>query len=348
MKWLMRFIYTLALFAAWSVLAYFYVDHSLGSPKRDQPVPLEIQPGASTSDIGKRLYQQGLIRNDFFFTTYAWITGNGKGLKAGIYEIPPGMDIDGILNLITQGKQSTYTLTIPEGFTVEQIGDALEKRGRISKADFLEAVDNDSYNYPFLKELPEKSPERRHRLEGYLFPSTYNIPKRATAHDVVNLMLGQFETRMKQNSVNEKLKQKNLSLDKWVIVASLVEREGQVKSELPRIAGVIYNRLNKNMRLQIDATVQYARGEQKERLSYDDLKLKSAYNTYKIEGLPPGAIANPGEKALKAALNPERHKFLYYVTKKDGTGKHYFAETFDQHRTFIEKSKKTQTQNSAR
>lgn len=143
----------------------------------------------------------------------------------------------------------------------------------------------------------------------------------------------------------EQLQNKNLTLDKWVTIASIVEREGQAKQEFPKIAGVIYNRLNKNMRLQVDATIQYARGSQKARLSYDDLKLDSVYNTYKIEGLPPGAISNPGEKALLAALNPDKHAYLYYVTKKDGTGEHYFAETFEQHQRYIKQSK--QTQNSS-
>ncbi len=344
MKWLMRIIYTLILFSAWSFLAYLYVDYSLGSPKRSEPVQLEIGSGTSTTAIGRMLKEQGLIRNDWFFSTYAWLTGKSKGLQAGVYQIPPEVDVNGIFDIITNGRQNTVAVTIPEGYTIEQIGEKLEQKTKFSKEEFIQAVEEEEFNQDFLQKVPKDS-QRRYRLEGYLYPSTYNIPKTAKPEDVVQMMLGQFNNKMKEHGVMEQLQNKNLTLDKWVTIASIVEREGQAKQEFPKIAGVIYNRLNKNMRLQVDATIQYARGSQKARLSYDDLKLDSVYNTYKIEGLPPGAISNPGEKALLAALNPDKHAYLYYVTKKDGTGEHYFAETFEQHQRYIKQSK--QTQNSS-
>ncbi len=344
MKWLMRIIYTLILFSAWSFLAYLYVDYSLGSPKRSEPVQLEIGSGTSTTAIGRMLKEQGLIRNDWFFSTYAWLTGKSKGLQAGVYQIPPEVDVNGIFDIITNGRQKTVAVTIPEGYTIEQIGEKLEQKTKFSKEEFIQAVEEGEFNQDFLQKVPKDS-QRRYRLEGYLYPSTYNIPKTAKPEDVVQMMLGQFNNKMKEHGVMEQLQNKNLTLDKWVTIASIVEREGQAKQEFPKIAGVIYNRLNKNMRLQVDATIQYARGSQKARLSYDDLKLDSVYNTYKIEGLPPGAISNPGEKALLAALNPDKHAYLYYVTKKDGTGEHYFAETFEQHQRYIKQSK--QTQNSS-
>ncbi|MFD1425410.1 UPF0755 protein [Kroppenstedtia sanguinis] len=344
MKWLMRIIYTLILFSAWSFLAYLYVDYSLGSPKRSEPVQLEIGSGTSTTAIGRMLKEQGLIRNDWFFSTYAWLTGKSKGLQAGVYQIPPEVDVNGIFDIITNGRQNTVAVTIPEGYTIEQIGEKLEQKTKFSKEEFIQAVEEGEFNQDFLQKVPKDS-QRRYRLEGYLYPSTYNIPKTAKPEDVVQMMLGQFNNKMKEHGVMEQLQNKNLTLDKWVTIASIVEREGQAKQEFPKIAGVIYNRLNKNMRLQVDATIQYARGSQKARLSYDDLKLDSVYNTYKIEGLPPGAISNPGEKALLAALNPDKHAYLYYVTKKDGTGEHYFAETFEQHQRYIKQSK--QTQNSS-
>ncbi|WP_169713561.1 endolytic transglycosylase MltG [Paludifilum halophilum] len=345
MRWLMRIFFTLVLLAAWSVLGYFYFEHSLGSPKRTAPVQLEIKKGDSTMDIGHMLKEHNLVRNDWLFTIYSFLTGKAKGLKAGVYEVPPGMDIDGILAMITQGRQNTYRLTIPEGYTVEQIAETVAKQGKISKSDFIRAVDTVDYDYDFLEKIP-KEKDRRHRLEGYLFPATYNVPKNADAKYIVNMMLGQFEQRLKEQGGLAQLKKKNISLDDWVIVASLVEREGQAKGEFPKIAGVIYNRLNKGMKLQVDASIQYALGEPKGRLLYKDLKRQSPYNTYLHKGLPPSSISNPGETALKAALNPDRHHYLYYVTKKDGSGEHYFAESYDEHRANIEKSKKTRAQNS--
>ncbi|MDR6225187.1 endolytic transglycosylase MltG [Desmospora profundinema] len=344
MKWLMRLFYTLALFAAWSVLAYFYVDYTLSSPQRHEPVQFEINPGSSTADIGRMLKDENLIRHDWFFSTYLFLTGNRR-LQAGVYEVSPEMDIDSMLDMFTKGRQNTYTVTIPEGFTIDQIGSAIDKKGKVSKEEFLKAVDEGEYDFDFIQNIPEKE-NRTYRLEGYLFPSTYNIPKTANAEDVVKLMLGQFAARMEKSGALQRLQERNMTVDEWVTVASIVEREGQAEHEFPKIAGVIQNRLDKNMRLQVDATIQYALGEQKERLYYKDLKLDSPYNTYRIDGLPPGPIANPGERALTAVLEPEQHSYLYYVTKKDGTGEHYFAETYEQHRNFIAQSNKTQTQNS--
>ncbi|GGE13506.1 aminodeoxychorismate lyase [Marinithermofilum abyssi] len=344
MRWLMRFVYTIILFAAWSTLAYIYVDHSLSSPPRDKPVTLSIQPGATSEDIGHLLMENGLIRKDWFFSTYSWLTGSSRGLQAGVYEIRPDMDIDDILDMITHGKQNTIPVTIPEGFTTEQIANRLQTKG-INREEFLEAVDHGQYDYAFLKEIP-KGRERRHWLEGYLYPSTYNIPKNAKAEDVVNMMLGQFDQILKKNRVMDRLESRNMTLDQLVNVASIVEREGQVKEELPKIAGVIYNRLDQDMRLQVDATVQYALGEHKNRVLYSDLEKQSPYNTYLHTGLPPGPISNPGEDALLAALEPEQHQYLYYVTKKDGSQEHYFAKTFQEHRRYIFQSK-NQLQNSS-
>ncbi|SDW65366.1 UPF0755 protein [Marininema mesophilum] len=347
MKWLKRILYTLVLFAAWSVLVYFYVDHSLSSPKRDQPVPIEIKRGVSSTKIGEMLEKQGLIRNHWLFSAYAYLTGKAKGLQAGVYEIPPNYDINGILDLITRGKQNVYTVTIPEGFTVEQIATTIDNKGYVSKEDFLKAVEQRNYKYPFLKEISE-NPKRKYRLEGYLFPTTYNIPKNAPARSIVNLMLGQFQTRMNTKAIMDELKEKDITFDEWITIASLVEREGQVKAELPRISGVIYNRMKRKMPLQVDASVQYARGKHTSRLLYKDLKVKSPYNTYKVKGLPPGPIASPGKSAMNAAIRPEKNQYLYYVTKKDGTREHYFARTYKQQESNIKKSKTSRPQGNTK
>lgn len=346
MRWRIRVIFTLILFAAWLTLGYVYVNHSLGSPQRSETVQLEINQGASIFDIGRQLKELSLIRNDWLFSTYSYITGKSKGLQAGVYEVPPNMDVDGILDMVTQGRQNTYMVTIPEGYTIQQIAQTIAKHGKISEEEFLEAVETGNYNYDYLKEIPTDKEKRHYRLEGYLFPSTYNIPKNADGKYVVNMMLGQFEQRLKKKGGLAGLKQRDISLDTWVIIASIVEREGQAKGEFPKISGVIHNRLDQDMRLQVDATIQYAMGKPKARLLYKDLKLESAYNTYTHGGLPPGPISNPGDTALDAAFSPEKHEYLYYVTKKDGSKEHYFAETFEEHKNYIKKSKQTQMDQS--
>lgn len=344
MRWLVRLLCTLLLIGGWSVLIYFYVDHTLGSPKREKTVILEIPNGASSTEVGQLLEQKGLIRYDWFFNAYVRFKGNSSGLRAGIFEIPPDKDLDGILQIIASGKQNTYRVTIPEGFTVKQIADRLEKHG-VDRDRFLEVAEKEDFPYPFVQEI-ESSDQRIHRLEGYLFPSTYEIRKGASPEEIIDLMLREFQKRLQQDGVEEKLKERKLTVDKWVTIASIVEREGQMNEELPKISGVINNRLEIGMPLQVDATIQYLRGEQKARLLYKDLEVDSPYNTYKVKGLPPGPISSPGEAALQAALKPEKHDYLYYVTRKDGTKLHYFSKTYKEHLALKSKSEKNRTQTS--
>ncbi len=343
MKWLIRLVLTCLLFGAWAVVGYMYVDYTLDSPLRQEPIRMEIPQGASTAEIGDLLKENGLIRKSWFFAPYVWWKGYARKLQAGVYEIPPGAEIDDILNILSEGKQDVVRITIPEGFTVEQIADRLAENEElgIDREEFLKAVQKKEYNYSFVQNIPSNE-NRKYHLEGYLFPSTYQFEKDIEAEEVVDQMLAQFDHHLEKKGIREKLKQKNLSIDEWVTVASLIEREGRVREELPTISGVIYNRLNRGMLLQVDATVQYALEEQKEILTYDDLKVESPYNTYKNEGLPPGPIANPGEHALEAAMHPQKHDYLFYVTRKDGSGKHYFARTDVEPQANINKSKQNQ------
>ncbi|MFC4076841.1 endolytic transglycosylase MltG [Salinithrix halophila] len=337
MKWILRLVFTLVLFTAFSALGYWYIGYSLSS-KTDRPVKMEVLPGTSIFDVGKLLEEKQLIRDDLFFAVYAYLNGQVKGVKAGMYEIPPGSDAAEIMAILTEGSPRVLRLTVPEGTTVEGIADRLETKG-VDREAFLQAVDRKEYPYAFLKEI-SRDKQRRHRLEGYLYPTTYNLPKGSDPDKLVGAMLQQFQNRLQKPGVREKLKERGLTVDEWVTLASILEREGRVRDELPRIAGVIYNRLRIGKKLQVDATVQYALGEQKSRLYFKDLKVKSPYNTYQIKGLPPGAIANPGKKALNAALNPEKHPYLFYVTRKDGSGLHYFARTDREHQQNIKKSKR--------
>jgi len=348
MKWLIRLFLTCLLFGAWAVVGYFYVDYTLGSPLRQEPLEMEIPEGASTAEIGALLKEHGLIRKSWFFAPYVWWKGYAGKLKAGVYEIPPDAQIDEVLAILTEGKQNVVRVTIPEGFTVEQIADRLAgiKELGIDREVFLEAVQKKEYKYSFVQNIPSNK-DRKYYLEGYLFPSTYHFEKNTKPEEIVDRMLDQFNRRLEKEGVREELKRRNLTVDEWVTVASLIEREGRVQEELSTISGVIYNRLNRGMLLQVDATVQYALGKQKEILTYDDLKVKSPYNTYLNKGLPPGPIANPGEKALEAAMQPQKHDYLFYVTRKDGSGKHYFARTEAEHQANINRSKQNQQSMSA-
>jgi UPF0755 protein len=332
MKWFLRIILTLVLLAGWILLGYYFIDWTLESPSRSKAVEIDIEPDSSLKQIGIILKSKNLIREDWFFRYYA-VYRQKTNLLAGSYQIKPNENLDEILNKIAIGKQDLIKVTIPEGKTVNEIANILATKG-FSKEEFLKAVnrENNKDLYTFEQEI-KKIPTRKYKLEGYLFPSTYEFHRGASGEEIVNEMVRQFAKRMNQLDARNKLTNSKYNIDQWVTIASLIEREGRVRSELPIISGVIYNRLKINMPLQVDASIIYAYsliGTIKKKLGSGDTKLDSPYNTYLIKKLPPGPISNPGIEALQAALNPDEHSYLYYVTKQDGTNTHFFSKTYQE------------------
>ena len=239
------------------------------------------------------------------------------------------MDLETIINQISKGgkSQNTVRFTIPEGYEIRQIADKLSQEGLINKEKFLKLASNkenfeDKHN--FLKEL-----DKNQSLEGFLFPSTYEIFVNSSEREIIEKMLSQFE-KVYEKEVKPKMIGKNLSLNEVITLASIVEREGKVDSERPIMSAVFYNRLEKGMLLQSCATVQYVLGERKEVLSEKDTRIDSLYNTYINKGLPPGPIASPGESSLVAAVNPADVEYLFFVlTGSDGT--HTFTTNYKDH-----------------
>jgi UPF0755 protein len=194
---------------------------------------------------------------------------------------------------------------------------------------------------PIAEEIPAEA-NLRHHLEGYLFPATYELPKKdLTAKGIAETMLKETEKRLAEiPDWESQLEARGVTFHELMTIASLVEREVVADQERALVAGVIYNRLDEDMRLEIDATVQYLLDKPKERLLYADLEVESPYNTYRQKGLPPGPISSPSLESIQAALNPEKSDYLFYVTKKDGTQEHLFAKTYKEHLKNIEASKK--------
>ncbi|TVX94457.1 endolytic transglycosylase MltG [Paenibacillus agilis] len=314
---------------------------------KNEEVHVKIESGTGPSTIAQQLEEQGLIKNATFFKTYLKWNGEGSKFKAGEYAFKPGMTYEEIIAKLNGGevvKQEGVRFTIPEGFTIEQMADKLAKEGIVKKDEFLTAAAETAKllqkenSTPFL--IPQDT-SLKHPLEGYLFPETYELKIGSTAQDIVNRMLLETENRLTQiPNWEQQLKERGLTVHELFTVASLVEREVVVDEERALVAGVIYNRIDDKMRLQIDATVQYALDKPKERLLYKDLEIDSPYNTYKVDKLPPGPIASPSLASLTAALAPEASEYLFYVTKKDGTSTHLFAKTYEDHQKNIEKSKK--------
>jgi len=349
-KILIVFIVLIVLAAAAIGGGALYVKNALEPVEpSDQEVRVKIESGTGTSGIASQLEQQGLIRNATVFLGYLKWKGLGSKFKAGEYAMKPGMTIDDIVAMLNEGKtvkEETIRLTIPEGFTVKQMAEKVGEVPGWSTDKFLQIAESATGKYiaDAYKQIPANK-DIQHHLEGYLFPETYEFKNGSTEQDVVERMLQELDKRLTTLPGNwqDQLKTLGVSFHEMMTIASLVEREVAVDKERALVAGVIYNRIKEKMPLQIDATVQYLFEKPKERLLEKDLQIDSPYNTYKIPGIPPGPIGAPSIESIRAALYPETTKYLFYVTKKDGSKEHLFAETFAGHQKNIAESNKNQS-----
>lgn len=295
---------------------------------------IEIPSGANAALIGELLYEAGLIRNQQVFQFYVRRHSLGHRFIAGIYNLSPSLSVEQIVEKLISGEiyAETIWFTIPEGFTVKEIAQRLEERGLVESAEFLDFAREPSTGilerFPYLTAVTDPGVE--FLLEGYLFPDTYEVYPESEVEEIVALMLSRLEQIITAEDL-QRIDQLNSSLHEILTIAAMVEREGRVDHERPLIAGVIYNRLEIGMLLQIDATIQYALGETKEFLTFKDLEIESPYNTYLFGGLPPGPIAAPGAASIRAALYPEASDYLFYNYKYDGSGEHYFSHTLQEH-----------------
>ncbi|WP_309120432.1 endolytic transglycosylase MltG [Paenibacillus sp.] len=330
----------------------YYVMEQLKPAASASEVEFTIPAGTSSAEIANILEEHGLIRNALIFSAYLKYKNIGTGFQAGTYAMTPGTDIRDIIARLNAGDtvaEETIRVTIPEGFTVRQAIAALVEAGFSEEALLEVANDPGVFAAVSSGEAPMRAGQipqselYRFPLEGYLFPETYEFPKDVTAFDALRRIAGELDRKLAAlpEGWESQLEKNGVTFHELMTIASLVEREVVADPERALVAGVIYNRIAANMPLQIDATVQYLFDEQKERLLEKDLQIESPYNTYLNAGLPPGPIASPGLASIEAALYPEASEYLFYVTKKDGTGEHYFGKTYQEHLKNIEKSKKS-------
>lgn len=287
-----------------------------------------VPANATAGVVASGLKEEGLIRSAVVFSVLSRIKGVDDKFKAGVHLLDRSLTTLQIMSSLVAGDRrlGEVIVTIPEGYSLVQIADMLERNGVTGARDFVAAAQGKKVAagiVPF--PLPEGS------LEGYLFPDTYYFEPDSKAEAVVAKMLAAFEKRVfGAIGGDEGLPSPLRSFREVVILASLVEREAKVAQERPLIAGVYLNRLRRGMRLECDATVQYALGEHKARLLYSDLKVDSPYNTYLHAGLPPGPICSPGLDCILAALRPMESDYLYYVAQGDGS--HAFSRTLAEHK----------------
>lgn len=283
-----------------------------------RPVQIGISRGTHSADIAQQLARAGVIRNALVFRIRAHLNGADAKFKAGEYQFSTGMDDDAVIAKLGSGPDIVfYDVPIPEGFTVSQIATRFEKRAGIPASEFEPLATAGASN--FVAKHPYLAGAYNGSLEGYLFPATYRIKKGTSAQRVIEMMLDRFDRQIARVDLTA-AKEKGLSLAQVVTIGSIIEREAKLEKDRPLVSSVIYNRLAKKMRLQLDSTVLYVAPPGTVDLTKQDLANPSPYNTYRHAGLPPGPIDNPGAVALDAAAHPARSPYLFYVlTGKDGS-----------------------------
>ncbi|GMA56189.1 UPF0755 protein [Alicyclobacillus sacchari] len=299
--------------------------------ERTSLMKVVVNRGESVGAVGRDLAARGLVRSAAAFSLYGRLHG-ALAIQAGTYALSPDMGVPQMFAKLSGGDvvSAAVDVTIPEGYDIADIAATLQRDGVCSAQSFLRAVQSNDFTQPFLQRLDGRK-QVRYRLEGYLFPDTYQFLRGENPKDIVNEMLNDFASRVLTPANLKLMQASGLSLNQVVTEASLIENEAEVAQERPLIASVIDNRLKLHMRLQIDATVDYAIGHHLAVVTDADiLDAKNAYNTYLVAGLPPGPICSPGLASIEAVLHPAHTQYLYYVAKEDGSGEHYFAQTYAQ------------------
>jgi len=308
------------------------------SPALDQPagdpqavLGLDVEEGSNAASVIERLQAAGIVHDGTLLRLYLRYRGLDVGIQAGRYALGGAMTVRQIAESLQTAAAIEIVFTVPEGWRREEIAAAIPDAGfAFSAADFITATAS-AAGYP----LPGAPPPSA-TLEGYLFPDTYRLRPDATATDLAAAMVEDFIARISPD-LSSAFAARGLDLHQAVTLASIIEREAIVADERPTIASVFLNRLAVGMALESDPTVQYALGQQpdgnwwKSPLTLDDLAFDSPYNTYRSAGLPPGPIANPGLSSLQAVANPAETAYFYFRAACDGSGRHAFATTFDEH-----------------
>jgi UPF0755 protein len=303
---------------------YQYMVTPVGTS--DAQVSVWVKPGQGFFETIDQLQDVGLVKHPEKFRWLAYLQQYERRIRAGEYALAASMSPQAILTTLVRGETILHKVVVPEGATMGKIGQLLEKEGLVSSNDFMLAATN--------PDLVAALGWEGDTLEGYLFPETYHFPKGVTAEQVISKMVAQFQTVF-EPAWSDRARDMGFSVHEVVTLASIVEKETAKTEERPRIAAVFLNRLKRNMRLESDPTVIYGMEHFDGNIRRKDLKTPTPYNTYRIKGLPPGPIANPGKDSIKAVLFPPEEPFLYFVSKNDGS--HHFSRTFSEHNRMVRK-----------
>ena len=342
----------LILFGAGGFFGLSYAKSALQpvDPSSKQYVRVQIPDGANTQQIGSALEKSGVIKNGLVFTVYAKYK-NYTELKSGYYNLQKSMSVEDVIKELQKGgtpepqEPTLAELTIPEGYTLEQIAQTVGQlqgdfKEPLTAEAFLAKVQDETFiaqavaKYPnLLESLPAKDSGVRYRLEGYLFPATYTIKESTTIESLIDNMLAAMDKNLSPHYAA--IKEKNLTVNELLTIASLVEKEGAKTEDRKLIAGIFYNRLNQNMPLQSNIAILYAEGKLGQNISLADdaaidTSIDSPYNVYTKVGLMPGPVDSPSLDAIEASINQTKSDYLYFVANVQD-GKVYYATTREEH-----------------
>ncbi|MFO8070171.1 MAG: endolytic transglycosylase MltG [Alkalibacterium sp.] len=323
------------------VSGYQYYTSSLEplEPGSNEDIPIEIPIGSSRTDIARILEESNIIRSAFVFNYHLRFTGE-EGFQAGYYLFSPSMSTDEIVTQLQDGgtpimEEASGSITIPEGFTVEQVAIVIEQQTDYSIDEFFDLIENEDFLaekaevFPnLLNETIYDNEEILYSLEGYLYPATYELLEDTTLNELVTQMIDHMDQVLEDYYTE--IEAQETTVHKILTMASFIEREGITYEDRELISGVFYNRLDAEMPLQTDVSITYALGEHQERITYDDLETDSPYNLYKHTGLGPGPVNNPSEESIKASLYPAETDYMYFLADL-ATKEVYFSESYEQH-----------------
>ena len=333
-KYILLKLTLLFLFGCAYALVYLYSPHTefIGTH------PFKVQRGDGSRAIGQKLKRGGVIRSKWAFVLYVSALGIASDLRPGTFAFGDSSTIPDIAERLVRGGTEEHTITIPEGWNIYDIANYLENNSLSSRSEFLAVANGEDSRawallekeFTFLSDIPPGS----RRLEGYLFPDTYRIFAHTPTIDIIRKMLSNFGQKIKPSLETDA--SRTVTLFEVVTMASLLEKEAKEENDQAIVSGILWKRISLGFGLQVDATINYARrmilgAAPKSRLSTEETKINSPYNTYKYRGLPKGPIANPGLSSLGAALLPKNSPYLYYLSTEDGTI--IFSKTLEEHNT---------------
>ena len=325
-------VLVISVFASWTIIEV--ANDVFAFVKSDEAVTVIIEEDMTSADVAQMLYTNGIIKYPTIYELYIRIKDESTDYLVGEYEVSPSMnygDLNDAFTYIAYTREQVV-ITVPEGYTVDQIIDLLVKNGIGTGEGFVAAINEYEYTgYRFLEGLDDLDPQRKYRLEGYLFPDTYYFFKDASEVAVIDKFLVNFERKV-SDEYYERADVLGMSMDDLIILASMIQAEGRSLTDFENISSVFHNRLanpRSYPKLQSDATLQYILDKRKTALTAADLQIDSKYNSYMYAGLPPGSICNPGMDAINCALYPAETKYYYFLA--DGKGNTYFSETNEEH-----------------